>query len=91
MCFSFRTRAWLGIYTGACPLPQAHILMVEMFSLKQLLKTIIHMISRLSLHLSDVSVCLFIYLLGVVCGGIHQSTCCYTAPKSQWLTTVTHI
>ena len=63
-------------------MPQAHTLMVEMFSLKQLLKIIIHMIPRLSLHLSDVSVCLFIYLPGVVCGGIHQSTFAVTQPPN---------
>lgn len=61
-----------GICPGTCALPQAPTLMVEMFTLKQLLKIIIHIISRLSLHLSDFSVCLFIYLLDVVYGGTSQ-------------------
>ena len=72
MCFSFRARMWLGICPGTCPLPQAPTLMVKMFSLKQLLKIIIHIIERLSLHLSDFSVCLFICLLDVVYRGISQ-------------------
>lgn len=72
MCFSFRARVWLGICPGTCPLPQAPTLMVKMFSLKQLLKIIIHIIERLSLHLSDFSVCLFICLLDVVYRGISQ-------------------
>ena len=63
---------WLGICPGTCPLSQAPTLMVEMFSLKQLLKIIIHITEHLSLHLSDFSVCLFICLLDVVYGGISQ-------------------
>lgn len=47
--------------------------MVEMFTLKQLFKIIIHVISRLSLNLSDFSICLFIYILDVVYyGGTSQ-------------------
>lgn len=65
-----------------CPLPQVHKLMVEMFSSKQLLKIIINIISHLILHLSDFSVCLFIYLLDVVHGSIYQSAFAVTQPPN---------
>lgn len=72
---------WLRICAGACPLPWAHKLSVELFSLKQLLKIIIHFISLLSLHLSDFPVCLFIYLLDVACGGAYSSALLGHSPQ----------
>lgn len=80
-CFS-RTGSWLEICTGACPLPQAHKLMVEMFSSKQLLKIIINIISHLILHLYDYSVYFLIYLLDNVYGGICQSAFAATQPQN---------
>lgn len=65
---------------AACPLPQAHKLRVEMFSSKLRLKIII--ISHLILYVFDFSVCLFIYLLDVVCGSVCQSAFAVTQPHS---------
>ena len=80
---------WGSICTGACLLPQAHKLMVGLFSSMQLLKVIINLISHLILHiyLSFLSAYFFTCLLFVA---VSVSFCCYIAPKSQWLTTVTH-